>query len=223
MTEASTVVPCGSLQFENGFAETGNGAQHGLDLPETWMRAGVGAKGELRFAVPVSFTNDDTDAGCSSGTSDVVAGYKQQLGPARGFDVSLIPSLSFPTGSSRISSHGYDPTLQLPWSRGLAKHWTVAGMFSVAWPTQRSGRHVTGQGRFYFDRQMTTLIDAWMEYSGSFPQRRVPEHTLNMGACMKPTPHRQIDLHASFGLSAASPNDSIGLGYSVRFQIDRRR
>jgi hypothetical protein len=35
IAEASTVVPCGSLQFENGFAETSNGGQWGLDLTET--------------------------------------------------------------------------------------------------------------------------------------------------------------------------------------------
>ena len=67
-------------------------------------------------------------------------GLKQQLGPTKGFDVSIVPSVSFPTGANAISSHGYDPSLQLPWSRGLSKNWTVAGMFSVAWPTQARKR-----------------------------------------------------------------------------------
>jgi hypothetical protein len=87
------VVPCGSLQFENGFAETGAAGRHGLDLPETWMRFGVPAKGEIRFAVPDHFSNDDTGTGFSSGASDIVLGYKQQLGPTHGFDISVIPSL----------------------------------------------------------------------------------------------------------------------------------
>jgi hypothetical protein len=221
ITEASTVVPCGSLQFENGLAETETGGRWGADLPETWMRTGVPAKGEVRFSIPDYFSNTDTNSGFTSGASDVGLGYKQQLGPARGFDVSVIPSLSFPTGSNRISSHGYDPSLQAPWSRGLSKNWTAAGMFSVYWPTQPSGRNTTGQATLYFDRQLTQPLDAWIEYAGSFAERGGPNHILNMGACLKPTPHQQIDFRVSFGLSAAAPDYSVGLGYSVRFQLVR--
>jgi hypothetical protein len=223
ITESSIVVPCGSLQFENGFAETGDGGQHGLDLPETWMRFGTPGKGELRFAVPDYFTNDDTSSGFSSGVSDVSVGYKQQAGPARGFNVSVIPSLSLPTGANRISSHGYDPSLQIPWSRSLTKNWSAAGMFSVADPTQPAGRNLTGQSSVYFDRQLTQPLDAWVEYSGSFPERGGPQHILNFGACYKPSLHQQIDFHWSFGLSAAAPDYWIGLGYSVRFQLIHRR
>jgi hypothetical protein len=223
ITEASTVVPCGSLQFENGFAETGSGGRHGLDLTETWMRFGIPGKGEVRVGVPDYFTNNNTATGFSSGFSDLDIGFKEQLGPAKGFDVSIIPSLSLPTGASRISSHGYDPSLQIPWSRSLPKNWTAAGMFAVAWPTQPGGRNATGQFDVYFDRQITAPLDAWMEYSGSFPERGGPAHILNLGASLKPTPHQQIDFHASFGLSAAAPDYSAGLGYSVRFQVIRAR
>jgi hypothetical protein len=219
ITEASTVVPCGSLQFENGFAVTGNGGRHGLDLPETWIRWGVPAKGEIRFAIPDYFTHDDTARGFVSGASDVVLGYKQQLGPTHGFDVSIIPSLSFPSGSRAISSGGYDPFVQIPWSRSLSKNWTVAGMFALAAPTQPGGRNLTGQGTLYFDRQLTSLVDAWAEYSGSFAERGGPQNIINLGACLKPTPHQQIDFHWSYGLSAAAPDYSVGVGYSVRFQL----
>jgi hypothetical protein len=221
VTEASTVVPCGSLQFENGFAVAGSGGQNGLDLTETWMRIGIPAKGEVRVGLPDYYTNTSVSSGFSSGFGDLSLGFKQQLGPTHGFDVSFIPSFSVPTGANRISSHGYDPSLQLPWSRGMSKNWTVAGMLAVYWPTQPAGRNTTGQFTLYFDRQMTALVDAWGEYAGSFPARGGPEHVVNFGACLKPTPHQQIDLHASFGLSAAAPDYSVGLGYSVRFQVVR--
>lgn len=221
ITESSVVIPCGSLQFENGFAETSDGGQWGLDLSEMWMRIGVPAKGEVRFAFPDYFSNDDTASGFASGVSDISLGYKQQFGPARGFDVSVIPSLSFPTGANSISGHGYDPSLQIPWSRGLSKNWTAAGMFSVFWPTQPAGRNTTGQGSVYFDRQLTQPWDAWAEYAGEFPERGGPEHLLNFGTDYKPTPHQQIDFHLIVGLSAAAPDYSVGLGYSVRFQVVR--
>jgi hypothetical protein len=223
VTEASTVAPCGSLQLENGLAVTGSGGQNGLDLTETWMRFGIPAKGEVRVGVPDYYTNDSVTSGFSSGFGDLSLGYKQQLGPTHGFDVSLIPSLSVPTGADRISSHGYDPSLALPWSRMLSKNWMVAGMLAVMWPTQPAGRNTTGQATLYFDRQMTATLDAWGEYAGSYPARGGPDHLLNFGACLKPTPHQQIDFHASFGFSAAAPDYSVGLGYSVRFQAVRAR
>jgi hypothetical protein len=52
ITSSSVVVPCGSLQFENGFQETGNGGQRNFDLPETGVRFGIASKTELRFAAP---------------------------------------------------------------------------------------------------------------------------------------------------------------------------
>jgi hypothetical protein len=52
ITSSSIVVPCGSLQFENGFQETSNGGQRTFDLPETAVRIGIANKTELRFAAP---------------------------------------------------------------------------------------------------------------------------------------------------------------------------
>src|SRR5580692_11178410 len=63
ITNSSIVVPCGSLQFENGFQETGNGGQRSYDFPETSVRLGVANKTELRLTVPNYFYNDDTGAG----------------------------------------------------------------------------------------------------------------------------------------------------------------
>jgi Putative MetA-pathway of phenol degradation len=146
-------------------------------------------------------------------------GFKQQLGPIHGFDVSLIPSVSLPTGAHAISSHGYDPTVQLPWSRSLTKSWTVAGQFGVTWPTDLGRRNPAGQGSLYVDRQLTSPWDAYIEYSGTFPQRGGPQHLIDFGTAYKPTPHQQLDFHCGFGLSSATPDSSIGFGYSVRFKM----
>lgn len=224
ITNSSVVVPCGSLQLENGFQETGNGGQQSFDFPETSVRFGIAGKTELRFAAPDYFYNDDTASGFTNGPGDVSLGFKQQLGPTRGgFDVSLIPFVSLPTGSNRISSHGYDPAIQAPWSRALTKNWTAAGMFSLLWPTEAGRRNLTGQSSLYFDRQLRSTWDAYVEYSGSFPQRGGPQHVIDFGTAYKPSPNQQIDLHCNFGLAAATPSHSIGFGYSVRFQVIRSR
>ena len=71
ITSSSVVVPCGSLQFENGFQETGNGGQRSFDLPETAVRFGIVSKTELRFAAPDYVLNDDTASGFANGFGDL--------------------------------------------------------------------------------------------------------------------------------------------------------
>ncbi len=224
VTSSSIVVPCGSLQFENGVQETGSGGQRGFDLPETWVRFGIANKTEFRFSAPNYFFNDNTASGFATGLGDLSLGFKQQLGPTRGgFSVSLIPSVSLPTGANLISSHGYDPSVQVPWSHALGKNWTVAGMFSAMWPTDGAQRNLTGQSSVFFDRQLTRPWDAYVEYSGTFPQRGGPQHMIGFGTAYKPSPHQQLDFHCNFGLSAATPDHQIGVGYSVRFQVIRSK
>lgn len=220
VTNSSVVVPCGSLQFENGFQVTGTGGQRSLDFPETSVRFGIAAKTELRVSAP-NYLRNDASASGANGFGDVSLGLKQQLGPIHGFDISLIPSLSLPAGAKSISSNGYDPTVQLPWSRSMTKAWTVAGQFGVTWPTE-AGRHTSsGQTSLYVDRQLTSPWDIYLEYSGTFPQHGGPQHLIDFGTAFKSTPHQQFDIHCGVGLSSAAPDYSIGFGYSVRFRVIR--
>ena len=220
VTSSGIVVPCGTLQFENGFEGSKSGGRWGFDLPETSMRLGVAKKTEFRLGVPNYIRNDDTASGFANGFSDMSIGFKQQIGPIPGkFDLSIIPAVSLPTGANAISSHGYDPSVQVPWSRALSKNWTAAGMFSFVDPTVGPRRDVTGQGSVYFDRQLGAPCDAYVEYSGVFAQRSGPQHSINFGTAYKPTPHQQFDFHAGFGLSSSAPTYIVGVGYSVRFPI----
>ena len=212
VAESSTVVPKGSFQAENGFLVTSDQGQSTLDGPETEMRFGVANNTELRLSVP-DYYHDTI-----SGFGDLAIGIKQQLGPAAGFDVSIIAFLSIPTGAAAISSHGYDPGLQLPWSRKLSTNWTAAGQLALYWPTQVDARNLTGQATFLLDRQLTNPMDAFIEYAGEFPQRGGPQHLLHLGVAYKITPHNQLDVHYGIGLSSAEVNHFIGIGYSFRIQ-----
>jgi len=219
VTDSSVVVPPGSLQAENGFAETASLGQRTFDGPETLLRFGVVSKTELRLTTPDYFGQ----VGMSSGFGDLALGMKQQLGPTPGgFDVSLVVSLSLPAGAGAFSSHGYDPFVQLPWSRALSSNWTAAGMLSVYWPTEQGRRNVTGETTFLVDRQLTKTWDAFVEYAGDFPEQGGPRHLVHFGAAYKPTPHQQLDLHAGLGLSSAAVDHFIGVGYSFRLQAARR-
>lgn len=215
VTASSVAVPAGSLQAENGFAETSIPEQRTFDGPETLLRFGVASKTEVRLVAPNYFGQ----VGAASGFGDVAIGMKRQLGPAAGFDVSLIFSLSMPSGAEAFSSHGYDPSVQLPWSRALPRNWTMAGMFSVYWPTVNGRRNTTGETAFLFDRQLTKPWDAFVEYVGDFPEQGGPRHLLHFGTAYKASSRQQIDFHIGVGLSSAAVDHFIGIGYSFRLQV----
>jgi hypothetical protein len=221
VTNSSVVVPDGSLQVENGFLETSSQGQSVLDGPESLVRLGVAKRTELRFTVPDYFHNLTTSEG--SGFGDFAFGVKEQVGPTLGkFDVSVILFLSFPTGAKTVSSGGYDPGLQVPWSRALSANWTAAGMFSVYWPTHGPTRDVTGEFTFLLDRQLTKPWDAFVEYAGDFPEAGGPRHLLHFGTALKISNQQQIDFHIGVGLSSAAVDHLVGIGYSFRFQAIRR-
>ena len=223
-TDSSMVVPRGYLLLENGFTETGSQGQQGFDFSETLVRFGLASKTELRLTPPDYFQNFDTGRGFGSGWGDLSLGLKQQLaGVSEGFDASLIVSLSFPTGANSISSHGYDPALQLPWSHPLSKNWMAAGMFSLLWPTEGPRRNLTGQASFLVDRQITQRWDAFIEYGGYFPERGGSQDLLHLGTSVKIRSDQQLDFHFGFGLSSAAVDHFVGFGYSFQFQTHRRR
>lgn len=222
-SNASTTVPCRALQFENGFSETVMQGRRSWDLPETLVRFGAATKTELRFTAPDFYWNLQSGRSFATGPGDLSAGAKEQLGPVHGFDVAAIETLSFPTGAQSISSHGYDPTLQLPWSHPLSGNWSLQGMFSVAWPTQSRQHNVTGQATALFDRQFTKAWDGFAEYAGTFPGDGGPQHIVDFGMAYKLTGNQQVDVSGGVGLSAAAFENFIGAGYSFRFDLYRAR
>ncbi|HXP88403.1 MAG TPA: transporter [Bryobacteraceae bacterium] len=222
VTDSSAVVPDKVFQAENGLLDTGNQARRTLDFPETLIRVGIGPSTELRFTAPDYYQDYVTPVGLRSGFGDLALGVKQQLPSPFGFEVAAVLSLSLPTGAAAISSHGYDPSFQLPWSHPLSSNWTAAGMLSVYAPTQNGSHSVVGETTFLVDRQLTKDWDAFTEYAGDFPQAGGPRHLLHFGTAYKITRQQQLDLHVGVGLSAAAVDHFIGIGYSFRFRMGRR-
>ena len=217
VANSSVVVPKAVLQIENGLLITSNDGQHILDLPESSLRYGLFNKTELRLAVPNYF--QDLGTGAASGFGDIAIGAKHQLGPMRGLDLSVIFFLSLPGGAHDISSHGYDPGLQFPWSHKLSANWTAGGQVAFYWPTQ-AGEHVfTGESTFYLVRSLARSWDAFAEYAGDFPRRGGPRHLLHFGSAYRIAPRNQIDFHVAAGLSRAAPDVFVGAGYSFLFRL----
>ena len=217
VANSSVVVPQGGFQMENGFLFTDTQGQYVFDIPESNFRYGLFQKTELRLSAPDYFDTVTSGAGRISGFGDLAVGLKQQLGPLAGFDVSAIVFLSFPTGAKQISSHGYDPGLQVPWSRAVTKKWTAGGQVAFYWPTL-AGRHdFTGETTFFADRQLTAPWDAFVEYAGDFPQRGGSRQQIHFGTAYKLASRHQIDFHIGIGVSSAAPKTYFGFGYSFLF------
>jgi hypothetical protein len=217
LANSSAVVPQSNFQLENGLLLTNTQGQYVLDLPETSFRYGLLNTTELRLAVPDYYHNFSSSPSAASGFGDLALGVKQQLGPLGGFNLSGIVFLSFPTGAQKISSHGYDPGLQFPWSRPLSQNWTLAGQVAFYWPTLAGTRNFTGETTVYLDRQLTKAWDTFAEYAGDFPERGGSRQFLHFGSAYKLAAHHQIDFHIAVGLSSAAPNAYVGFGYSFLF------
>jgi hypothetical protein len=216
IANSSAVVPKGVFQVENGFLITDTQGHTILDLPETALRFGLLDKTELRFSVPDYFHS--ISGSMISGFGDSAIGVKQQITPLpANLSLSVIFFLSLPTGADAISSHGYDPGLQFPWSYQLSKNWTVMGQVAFYWPTVVRSRNFTRETTFAFDRQLTKPWDAFIEYAGDFPKNGGSRQLLHLGSSYKLAPHHQLDFQVAAGLSRAAPDRFVGFGYSFLF------
>jgi len=214
VTNSSVVVPQGGFQAENGLAVTNTDGNYTLDVPETNLRYGLLPRTEIRLAVPNYFQNISSGSNAPSGFGDLALGVKRQLGPLYQFNLSLIVFVSFPSGANAISSHGYDPGVQLPWSRSLSANWTFGGQAAFYWPTLAGNHNFTGETTFFLDRQLAKKWDAFVEYAGDFPERGGSRQFLHFGTAYKLTPRQQLDFHVAAGLSDAASRAYFGVGYS---------
>ena len=214
VTASSTTVPQGGLQIESGLQATDNGGQWTLDAPEVLLRYGLLRKTELRLVLPNYSLTLPAGGSSPHGFGDMAVAMEQQLGPIGGFDLALIPSISLPSGAGAISSGGYDPGLELPWSRALSDTWTVAGQLAAYAPTVNGTRNYTRELALLFDRQLDAGWDVFTEYAADVPRHGGSRQLLHLGTTYRPSPHHQLDLHAGFGLTKAAPASLVGLGYS---------
>ena len=214
VTNSSRVVPYGSLQVENGVDWTGRQRSDVISGTETRVRFGVARCTEVLADVPTYFYSLNGRA--SSGFSDLVVSVKRELPVPYGFHLSATSGLGFPTGASKISSHGYDPYIQFPWSRRIDDDWSVHGMFTVTWFTRQHKSNPTFEPTLSIERDIGPTRDLFVEYVGEYPNHARPSQILDAGGSWRVTKVQQLDFHVGFGLNSSSPNHFVGIGYSFR-------
>lgn len=163
---SGVVIPKGSLQFENGVAWTIANGTRTLNAPESLLRFGLGSKTGLRLGLPDYFLGLGRHE-LASGFADVLIGMKQQIiSHEGGFNLSIIPALSVPTGAESRSSHSVDPELQVPFSVELKNKWLLGTVLTIADPTDHARRNFTGEALFYIARDIARNTEAFIAYVG---------------------------------------------------------
>jgi hypothetical protein len=214
VTNSSLVVPYGSVQAENGVDWSVRHTSNVLDGTNTRIRFGVARCSEFLIDVPSYFLSINGSE--PSGFSDVVVSFKRQLPAPYGFNLSAMAGLGFPSGSTKISGHGYQPYLQAPWSHEIRDGWEVVGMFTLTWFPSESVRNPTFEPTLSLQKQFGSAADVFVEYVGDYDHER-PRHALDAGGAWRFTRTQQIDFHAGFGLNSHSVDHYFGIGYSFRF------
>jgi Putative MetA-pathway of phenol degradation len=215
VTNSSRVVPYGSLQAENGVDWTVRQGSDVISGTETRLRIGIAQCTEVLADVPTYFYSLNGRA--SSGFSDLVVSLKRELPIPYGFHLSVTGGLGFPTGTSRVSSHGYDPYIQFPWSRRLNEDWSLHGMFTITWFTSEHINNPTFEPTLSLERDFGPTHDLFVEYVGDYPNHARPAQVIDGGGSWQVTRLQQLDFHVGFGLNSSSPDHFFGIGYSLRF------
>jgi hypothetical protein len=214
VTNSPLVVPYGSLQAENGVDWTVRQGSNVVSGSETRLRLGVARCTEVLADVPTYFYSLNGRA--SSGFSDLVVSIKRELPVPFGFHLSATSGLGFPTGSNKVSTHGYDPYIQFPWSHRLNDDWSLHGMFTVTWFTSQHAFNPTFEPTLSLERDLGPTGDLFVEYVGDYPNHARPAQILDGGGSWRVTRLQQLDFHAGFGLNSSSPDHFFGIGYSFR-------
>ena len=71
-----------------------------------------------------------------------------------GVVLSATAGLSFPTGASRISGHGYNLYAQFPWSWEIAGGWGLSGMFTEFWFPGQPKSNAISEATFVVEREV---------------------------------------------------------------------
>jgi len=240
-TTPPPVVGLGSTQLESGLSfETSRSSatpEHSFLLGSPLVRFGIGHRIELRLAddgFRWSTSGIGTDQEKVKGWSDVSIGAKvgllDQIGhlPA----ISLLPSVSVPSGSRAFTSGAYDPSLGIAWAEPLGR-FSLDGTVTLASISVASGSPpgFNDLKRSFKRSSATSLWSPAVLGIVGFVEIFVcdacgagaPSWIFDGGVTRGIGRRAQIDLEMSRGLSATAPAWSVSAGYVFRYDLPRGR
>ncbi len=213
-TNSSETLPVGSLQLENGvnIADWSGGMR--LDGTNSRLRLGVADCVEMLIDVPnYSFS---PRAGDVRGFTSVTPAAKLELQDLpEGLQVSVVAGASLPTGPHGNGGDVTKPYLQIPWSEEIGGDFSLHGMLTETWIPAAASDSLFEE-TLSLERALGERADMFVEYVGDYPRHATASQVLNFGGAWRFTRLQQVDFHAGFGFTPASPRTYFGLGYSLR-------
>ena len=217
-TESATVVPRGLLQVETGYLFTRKGDVDSHAAPGTLFRIGLGGRTELRLGhAGVMGTEGRRGAG------DAELGAKVNLIPrAAGWrpELALLGGLSLPTGDSRFSSGGADPSFLVAFAHELAPRLALGYNTGAAW---ESSADAPGRDAFvvYSLALAVGLTDRLGAFFEVFGDRQVTgpvasRVSADTGLTLLVTDVLQLDVSVGRGLQGPADDLFVGTGLSLR-------
>ena len=224
------VIPTGTFQVEAGVElerETGGDGPDTdtLTAPDLLVRVSVAEPVELRLEMDGLQYQFRDGASNRALASDFALSAKAELFPQKGLRpfTGVLVALSFPVGSSAVTSDGFDPELAglFQWELGERTELVFNTVFAV--PTQGSDddrRVFQFDPRLTLDRKITEHIGAFVEYYGEIKAGgQADTHSLDGGISWRVRNRRiKLDVSGGGGLVESAPDWFVSAGVSMRFQ-----
>lgn len=231
--DGSGVVGRGVWQIETGWSfesEREDGTVlHELALPLALFRMGLTDRFELRIGADGLLSDTSSSPGSRrlSGRSDVEVGAKLKLveSARTGFELSVLPILSLPIGSSAFTSGGYDPTVELAWAQSLPRGVNLSGNVTAGSVSEEDHRFTQHILTFSVDRDMPAGWNGFAEAfrASSFERDGTSVWIVDAGGTHRLGRRAQFDVSVGRGVNAAAPDWFISAGLSLRGLLARAR
>lgn len=221
-TESSEVVGRGLIQFEAGFSYESDERVGRISVPGSLGRIGVFPRVELRIGTDGMVTFDGDDGRRVFGMADLETGVKIRLFDEQqvGVDVAMIPMLSFPTGTERVSTGAVDFTLKLTWARELPAGFGLSGNYNVAY--LKDDRRLTQQAlSVSLGHDLFAGWGGYIEAYGFMPMARGigAGWTIDGGVSRMIGENFQFDIEGGRGITDEAPDWFVGFGFAIRGRV----
>jgi hypothetical protein len=226
-TESTEVVGANILQVETGFrwdSERCSGAgNRTFTAVSPLVRLGVSRHVELRAGNQGYLRRVVPGLGRQAGLSDTSFGAKVKLRDERAVvpALSVISSVSIPSGNRQFSSGSFDPALTLAWSRGLPRGFDLAGNLNFVATRAAGGRSVQRAYSFATGRRLSRSARAYWEAYWIGPAGASGGlWTFNTGLTRQVGRDAQLDVEVGRSLRGL-PCWFAGVGFSFRAPFGR--
>lgn len=223
-TESAYTVPKSWLQFEAGF-----GIQHNdkiskeISLPTLLTKYGLSRKIELRLITTLLSNNDisqPTAIEYKTGLEPVEIGAKISLCEEKKWipKTSFIFHFAIPAFASKTNKiNSVAPNFRFTLQNSVTENIAIGYNIGAEWGGENSSPSFiyTLSPGFNFAKRWYTYIEVF----GAIKKSGAPQHNVDGGLAYYLSNNCKIDISSGWGITKASPDWYIAIGFSARFKL----